>query len=88
MLLVSCAAMLCAPGSAQQPQCTSEPDRFLTCSADVTLTKQKGREFRVQVAMGTSLRSCMSDSDCSIGEMCFGRAAPGTCQPIATDGKC
>ncbi|KAK9903480.1 hypothetical protein WJX75_006651 [Coccomyxa subellipsoidea] len=41
-------AMLCAPGSAQQPQCTSEPDRFLTCSADVTLTKQKGREFRVQ----------------------------------------
>ncbi|EIE23029.1 hypothetical protein COCSUDRAFT_63412 [Coccomyxa subellipsoidea C-169] len=83
------AAMLCSPGDTQQPQCTDKPDRFLTCSDDVSLTaQQKGREVRVFVAMGTSLGSCMDDSECSTGQMCFGQAAPGICQPIAAGGNC
>ncbi|BDA49940.1 hypothetical protein COCOBI_15-0680 [Coccomyxa sp. Obi] len=82
-------AMLCAPGSVQQQQCTEFPDRFLTCSADVSLTAQQSSgQVHILVAMGTSLGSCMADSDCSIGEMCSGKAPPGMCQPIAARGQC
>lgn len=81
--------MLCAPGSVHQQQCTEFPDRFLTCSADVSLTAQrKSGEVHILVAMGTSLGNCMADSDCSIGQMCSGKSSPGMCQPIAAGGQC
>lgn len=73
----------------QQQQCMEFPDRFLTCSADVSLTVQrKSGEVYILVAMGTSLGSCTADSDCSVGEMCSGKASPGMCQPIAVGGQC
>ncbi|CAL8465532.1 g5068 [Coccomyxa elongata] len=87
--IVRPAAWLCGPGSVKQQQCTEFPDRFLTCTADVSLTAQrKSGEDHILVAMGTSLGSCTADSDCSIGEMCSGKALPGMCQPIAAGGQC
>ena len=83
------AAWLCAPGTVQQHQCTEFPDRFLTCSADISLTAQrKSAVVHILVAMGTSLGSCVAHSDCSVGQMCSGKASPGMCQPIAAGGRC
>lgn len=81
--------MFCEPMGGSEQQCTEQPDRYLTCSADISLAAQNmDAGSHIYVAMGTGLGSCMADSDCGVGYMCSGKAPPGTCQPIANGGRC
>ncbi len=77
--------------SAAKKACATQPGRTLACLPAVPIdiyTDRAAGYTKVLVAYGQPQDSCMTDSDCAAGNMCYIDQFPGVCQPIAQGGRC